>query len=123
MRNRLAALAVLSASLSACGGGGGGNNTSDACRSYCDYGCQKVANCHAATSFDLGACSDACFNKLDGTTTQLQCGQDSTSIAVLTCAQLDTLLGLRSAAIRSSADIDAYEVGTEVASKAESLGQ
>ena len=117
MKRHFVILLTLGACLSNCGGGGGGNEKSDTCRSFCDYACQKVSNCHSNVSFDVGACSDGCLNKLDGTETQLQCEQASTTLAALTCAQLDTVLGLRSAAIRSSADLDAYETGTEIATQ------
>ena len=117
MRNRVLAFITLGACLSSCGGGGGGNDKSDTCRIFCNYACQKVSNCHSSVPFDVGNCSDGCFDKLDGTETQLQCEQAGNTIAVLTCAQLDTLLGLRSEEVRSSTDIDAYEVGNLIASK------
>lgn len=122
MKKSILFLVTLGVCLSNCGGGGGGggDDTPDSCRAYCNYACQKVQTCHANTPFDVDACGDGCFERTvaDGTSED-QCQRASAGVATLTCIELDTLLGLRNAALRSSTDIDGYEVGSELATKTE----
>ena len=82
--------------IAACGGGGGGDG--GACRQYCDYACNKAGNCFGLTADQRTNCSLACFDRTQELNrSDDSCRQTQSSVEQMSCAELATALGLRSA--------------------------
>ncbi|RIK67112.1 MAG: hypothetical protein DCC65_07790 [Planctomycetota bacterium] len=89
--------AVISASLffQACGGGGGGDDLG-LCRSYCESGCAKTANCGFLAQSAVGLCSDSCYQRVrDNGGTNDSCQRAAAVLLTANCNQIGTLLGFR----------------------------
>lgn len=83
----------------ACGGGGGGDDgVPRECKSYCEFFCQKSANCGFIPQNEVSLCSNTCINKFDseGTGDSQKCSNAIANVGRMSCGELGRLLGLAS---------------------------
>lgn len=104
---------LVAATIAGCGGGGGGDEQAsvpDICRSYCSLFCTRASGCGYFPASEIAACDDSCVSTIASNGgTAAACDQRGAEIAVASCSQLGSILGLRS--LTKGADTDSANQG------------